>query len=601
MSVRLGSEVVASVTSTKLVSSVGPPLVSNCRRHDAGGMSAACGCPATSSTADMYTSARCLLDAVRAVKRPCAHNETSAARVCVLGLHCVSSAEGQRGFFLLSRTAESAEVCTGGDVFRAWVLGSHDRTRFSTYATPVEPLAWPSLYWVNTTGSTPLPGRSEYAVSVVLIETQRRALQLAERRGPLQFSLTNSSPATEWFRDRRCIAKSVPLPPVTSTLSGAGSNGGGTVLIDIDGGRPQPRDRRCRWVPPSSSSALVALDEPEYACGRSCTGDAKARVIHTFLGPKDVNRSRVGFRHVLKPEGCHYHWFDEAELTRCLGGRSILNVGCSVANSLQRGFERISSNEEHKREWWWRYGRTGITGDKDLSPGTSVFNRSVISTQFIHNPFRYGLVNVVAPNPKRVVSKKSAADWEKYMCHFDIVVFESGVHDLASPDRSAHRAMLQKCSLEQPCTDADLLPNLHNESWRLRLLDSYRTHLHQLVGMWQRCRDKRLKQGHPRPFRPIFKLSTAPNPGMEMKSCTAEWGYNTVGWYLSMGNQVARQVVEAAGFEVFDPFPLMFHSASSWFDKGGSDSLHSDVLSDLVTQMLINQICEHRERARSDE
>ena len=54
----------------------------------------------------------------------------------------------------------------------------------------------------------------------------------------------------------------------------------------------------------------------------------------------------------------------------------------------------------------------------------------------------------------------------------------------------------------------------------------------------------------------------------------------------------AREVVEAAGFEVFDPFPAGLHAeAPRWYD----DSQHSDTLSDLVTQMLISQICAKRD------
>ena len=53
-----------------------------------------------------------------------------------------------------------------------------------------------------------------------------------------------------------------------------------------------------------------------------------------------------------------------------------------------------------------------------------------------------------------------------------------------------------------------------------------------------------------------------------------------------------RQVMAAAGFEVFDPFPPTLHAHRSWFDLGGRDSLHADTLSDLVTQMIINQVCD---------
>ena len=95
-----------------------------------------------------------------------------------------------------------------------------------------------------------------------------------------------------------------------------------------------------------------------------------------------------------------------------------------------------------------------------------------------------------------------------------------------------------------------------------------------------------------KPFRPIFKLSVCPNPATELRSCNADWGYNSMGHYLLVANQVARQIVEASGFEVFDTFPALVHAAPRWYDEHGHDALHADQLSDLVTQMLINQLCD---------
>ena len=72
--------------------------------------------------------------------------------------------------------------------------------------------------------------------------------------------------------------------------------------------------------------------------------------------------------------------------------------------------------------------------------------------------------------------------------------------------------------------------------------------------------------------------------------CT-DWGYNALPAYMRVVNQVARRVVEEAGFEVFDPFPASLHAPSSWFDQNGQDVQHSDVLGDMVAQMLLNQLC----------
>ena len=103
------------------------------------------------------------------------------------------------------------------------------------------------------------------------------------------------------------------------------------------------------------------------------------------------------------------------------------------------------------------------------------------------------------------------------------------------------------------------------------------------MDMWRRCKARRPA------FRPIFKLAIAPNEG----HCRLPvWGYNTQAHEMVAANDAAREVVERAGFEVFDPFPLGLHAQYRWYDQNRKDMQHSDVLSDLLTQMLINQICD---------
>ena len=111
--------------------------------------------------------------------------------------------------------------------------------------------------------------------------------------------------------------------------------------------------------------------------------------------------------------------------------------------------------------------------------------------------------------------------------------------------------MLALCSGPQPCTEAQLMRSLRNETWRLNQLESYRIHLLELVSMWRRCGRRHRGRQDPRGLRPagglrprgrggqgamggdvdeqpsfraIFKLASAPNP---VTSCSAEWGYNT--------------------------------------------------------------------------
>ena len=60
-------------------------------------------------------------------------------------------------------------------------------------------------------------------------------------------------------------------------------------------------------------------------------------------------------------------------------------------------------------------------------------------------------------------------------------------------------------------------------------------------------------------------------------------------------NHAAREMVEAAGFEVFDGFGVTLHAPPAWFDDarhGVRFKLHeAEALSDVTTQALLNQIC----------
>ena len=555
---------------------------------------AAC-CPSTSAPlSDLRASAHCLQKATRSSDGKCSHNVTSALAVEALGLDCVATGGG---FFLKARASDGRPACTGGDVFQVWVVvneAGRQLSRHSTWSIPLPVRAAgalkvpdASLYWVNTSGGTVLPGRHTYHISVVLKDSQNRELQQLDGRGPLQWV---RSPVREWLRYRRCVSGAVRLPGSKTRDLGV------DIVID----RPElPLDEepQCGAVRADASTALVALVNTThgYVCPPGmCTGNAYARVIDTY---KASARESKGFRHVLKPEGCQLHFYEESEAADCLQGRSILNIGGSMANSVQRGFERLSNRA--KTSWWWDFGRTQISNNFQLSSGhtCSVDDQqraSVVTTVFIHHPFRHGLLNVLHPDPVKANGLKQASQFESLMCEHDIVIFESGVHDMALPDRRAHRALLNLCHGSVPCTDAELLPILMNQSWRLDQLASYRTHLAELMGKWRRCADQRAQNGAT-PFRPIFKLVAAPN---SISSCSSEWGYNVEAHYMAVANDAAREVVEAAGFEVFDAFPATAHIHPTWYDNNGKDNQHSDFVSDLTVHMLLNQVCHRNAAAR---
>lgn len=566
-------------------------------------MTASC-CPASSSAAELLRATSCLLTA--ADVKPCEHNVTSASHVMVFGAHCIGAPSGRGGFFVQSRTASGNIPCSGGDIYRAYVheqsRHSHDigQSLFSTFSSEVVSSNLEAgqrstgpLYFIDTDAGTRLPGNHSYTIRLILQETQQRSRLVDENAQLLFWSATDgSSPTRDWLRYRACVDELVPLPEEARALS---------VVSPM----PPEDEPQCGRLAPSTPTALVALGVND-SCAWRCSGDAHTRLVSripTWSNPRELpDRVKIGYRHVVKPTGCRLHLYERDNLTACLRGQSILNIGGSAANGLQRGFERISGKCQN---WWFNYVRT--IGDKDdRSPGVSVFGRSAVVTQYMHHPFRMGLLNVVdpqyvinstgkhvGPRGDRAIRPHTPESYEKLMCDFDIVVFESGVHDISFPDSKGGLvwALSKQCAGPTPCSDTDILPLLANQSFRLDLLGSYRAHLQKLVAMWTHCREAR--QRKKRTFRPIFKLAYAPahSPRVSDRVCASPWGHNVFASYMKGANDVARQVIEGGGFEVFDTFPATMHAMKHWFDQGGKDVQHSDALSDLVTQMLLNQIC----------
>ena len=71
---------------------------------------------------------------------------------------------------------------------------------------------------------------------------------------------------------------------------------------------------------------------------------------------------------------------------------------------------------------------------------------------------------------------------------------------------------------------------------------------------------------------------------------------------MAMVGTMARALVEDRGFEVFDAWSPTLHAAPEWFDTNPSigrteatkhlrDPQHIEALSDTITQLLINQLC----------
>lgn len=184
-------------------------------------------------------------------------------------------------------------------------------------------------------------------------------------------------------------------------------------------------------------------------------------------------------------------------------------------------------------------------------------------------------------NQKRSAKSRTRQDVFMLMCQYGIVVFESGIEDISSPPSS------QK-----------------NEAWRSMPMAAYRNRLHALMEVWKGC-----KRANPR-WRGIYKLALAPRAhGLhevsEASSDCVRGGSQRAAHphHVHVLNAVARRAVEVAGFEVFDPFAATLHARAEWFDvlhagRGGRSNqgvnyqVHSaEALSDMVTQMLLNQLC----------
>ena len=232
--------------------------------------------------------------------------------------------------------------------------------------------------------------------------------------------------------------------------------------------------------------------------------------------------------------------------------------------------------------------------------GKPAFGAAWVETMFIHHPTHYGLANLLEPlavgKAERRVGFNSPARYASFMCEHDVVLFESGLHDLGLPftDQVSYgkSQLRQLCSgrTEAECSEA-LLRVIRHERWRLRPLESYRARLQELIGMWRRCRAKKPS------FRAIFKLAPAPRARQRPAECAvAQWGFSTASaQHTAEANELARRLVEGAGFEVFDGFGVTLHALPRWFDDtrhGVRYMIHeSEATSDLVTQLFLSQLC----------
>lgn len=420
-------------------------------------------CPNNPTQYAIRESARCFHGQLMPERFSCEHDESVAHAALVAGAECMAvPAIAARGFFVFSRTSAGRDACTSGDVYRAAVAEREaGKIIFKVLSKAVGGTSTPSAYWMNTSAAL-LPGEHAYQVtSLHLMETNARRLQLADGHSSLIWTAASQSPLLHWLRERRCVGKPVVLDSRWQSIS-------------VRAPLPSAEEPLCTAVPASATSAYYAVENQSAACPRwLCEGNATASLITPYR--PDKRRSRVGFAHVLKPSGCRFRWHTADEVSRCLAGRSVLNMGSSAATSIAKGFERIARaaaprlvDPLKETSWWFDFGRTKGRGCgprasgyfmqpsarmngciNDSAVGVSSFEhagrRATVSTLYFHHPYRYGLLNLLnASEQQRAFGNESllmpsAAAYEAAMCTHDIVVLESGAHDFGFPSRYANR------------------------------------------------------------------------------------------------------------------------------------------------------------------
>ena len=472
--------------------------------------------------------AACVLEALGVSS--CKNEPTDASESLWAGTHCLLLRRAaMRGIWIISRTVSQSIACTGGDSYHATAV--NDGLRFAALSRPVVGSATPSVYWVNLSSSALNLSPQRYELSIALVETQRRSDKPGAAADVFDLS--------EWLRSSQCVWRHV-----TKAAS-----------IDVaETRRARPTEPLCRGpLPPDGAAAgYLRLADP-LSCdgGAACDGDAAVALLNTSSDARYHRRMAKGYQHVLKPLGCRLRLYEEADVARCLAGRKVLNMGSDVAVDLQRGFARLNSStrawsrrkpgsmaEQRKRfserlpsaaDFAYQFERTGGFNGRgpDVLPGLSYFGAASVGTQYLQHPPHYGLANMLEPEgvsqARGRVGFRTAKEYQRWMCHHDLVILESGLADFGLPFSEFHS--WAKNSVRPKCTgassadcEAALAPALLGEDWRRLPMRAYTRRLEALLSMWRQCR--RAKPA----FRAIFKLAPAPRSRQRPNDCElAQW------------------------------------------------------------------------------
>jgi hypothetical protein len=513
---------------------------------------------------------------------------TDASTSRVIGIECMSAQlPASRGFFVESRSASGSVVCSGGDHYHMWAVRQQaPSVRFAALSVPVAIHGThDAYYWLNASSAS-LPG--SYKLTLSLVETQRRTV----RGGTVDLH----SPRSLWNAQRVCVWHRVALPSsMAAGVEVVVTTEPVTVEVPTSASpSPTASERVCASAPSATDAAYVRLDARSMSCGELCIGDVSARIFNTSNPGRWQHRRKQGYQHVIKPSnGCRLRWHDEDSLSRCLGGRSLLLTGSSYNVDLMRAFalvnrsiaswtrQRPGPTHPNVADFWrafekpsgsycYRRGRCAIR-----------FGRSRVTTSLFHYPSWNGLANL------------RRQDYDA-MCAHDIVVLESAYEDLAMPTASGARKKLAEA----------------NASWRERPLATYVTRLSKLLSHWTRCADHRRQSARggaatsgggavAHPWRALFQLAPYPRArALSVDPHASDCGTRDMmsePHHVAQVNAIAKHMVEAAGFEVFDPSAATLHADPRWYDWLNGPREYDDrkiePVSDLTAQLLINQLC----------
>ena len=517
---------------------------------------------------------------------------------------------------MVARDALGQDRCTHSnhaDAFHLRVV--NERVTFATLSVAIPAADGRNAYWMDTGARMHAllgAGTHTYELTLSLVESRRASARRGQR-----------SPLQRWLESSVCMWHVVPLGAWRSV-----------IVHEALAAATEEHLPACATLPRANESAYVRLDATDATggCGhRWCIGNATSRLLDTANSVRQLARSRQGFRHVLRSTGCRLRLYGERRLSRCLQGRRVLLMGSSFNVDLRKGFARINATlrswtrtppgpaHPNVADFWRAFEKPSGTYCYRRGKCATRFGQGVVETALFHYPSWRpgGLANLRDEHYAR-------------MCAADVVVLESGRQDVSLPPTAAHPLAAGGSPLLRACAPSALPQRrpdpsdaaacalavdaaVQNDSARSAPLAEYAARLSRLLEAWRACKARK-----PR-WRAAFLLSGASRgavrpggggrgaegaagaaaapPRAPPVECGARFvrGMASHPHGVARLNEVARRMVEAAGFEVLDPLAVTLHALPSWYDKERRPMefapFEAEALSDVMTQAVVGQLC----------